>query len=1052
MNKVVVFFFTIFYFAAKTQPFASFDSPNFVNLTEKSGLASKRTTALAQDKQGFVWIGTNEGVCRYDGGNCKNFKHHQTDTNSIGANYINNILPQNDGTIWVAAIGALDLYLPDKQTFKHFSSKLKGTYAKCLLEENQDWIWVGTMQRDNYEGGGLHLLNKKTGECGFWKISDFLKKDKQSLPFEFKYNSITAICKDQINPTYLWVTSEAGIGLFDIQQFRFIGFWNYPNIAFNEYQFATSVLSDTDGSLWVGVWGLGLYHFYPQKNNWIYVDILPQVKDSYKIVTCIKNKSNNELILGTGFGAIILDKYTNKVEIWEHDYRDPDSFIGYLVWDILMDSNGIKWFATESGVSRLDMNQNFAQFFFPNPSLKLNNNISRVTGFGVDSPNKRFLLSTDAGENVYIADFERKTHKVIRYFEWKNKSIEPRYFQASTTDRKGNFWLYSQGELFVIKSGKDRIESFPTFDSKFKKEFSPQIQQIHEDDLGNLWLLGQEDIFKLNINNQSFTYFNIKKYTLPNIKPNDYIIDILTNTKGEAFINTSNGLLVIRGTSIQHILPFEGNENGLNHIRGIAFDEEENLWMSIAFEGLIKTKIRENELEIKKDKHGNLFHLEGNTFQILYHKGHIWIAKNDGITLFNIADATTKKFDQNHGLRERNSVVVAFNWLFKQSNSGNFLFATNGGKLGIFNPDELLLQKEAKPALIFSDFKVFGNSLNLMQNIDFQKDIHLTYKENFFNIIFAAIHFSNHKDLEYAYRLEGIDADWVNTTNAEAKYTNLKGGDYIFRVKAKNRSGEQSEERILNIHIEPPLWEKTWFQLLLLLLIIASIFSFYKYRIFQIKEKNRIEQLALQSEIKALQAQMNPHFMFNTLNTIKSAVLSEKPLVASEYLSDFAYLLRQTLQQSREKTIPLHDDLETLLLYIRLEMLRFHEKFDFEYRLNPDVPIEELTIPPMILQPFVENAIRHAFNEKKEKGVLILEITYSADDTVLCIIDDNGSGRKPKQILPSDKHQSLGMTITNERVQLHNQLNDNKIDIKIIDKKDENKNGSGTRVEVRLIL
>ena len=270
-------------------------------------------------------------------------------------------------------------------------------------------------------------------------------------------------------------------------------------------------------------------------------------------------------------------------------------------------------------------------------------------------------------------------------------------------------------------------------------------------------------------------------------------------------------------------------------------------------------------------------------------------------------------------------------------------------------------------------------------------------------------------------------------------------------MKAKNRDGVWSDEKSILIHIKPPFWKTKWFFVLSLLGILLLTYAFYRYRIAQIQEKNRIQQLALQSEVKALRVQMNPHFIFNALNSVKNNILSNKPLEAAEYLSNFAYLLRNILQQSRLKLIPLNEELETLLLYIDMEMGRFQKKFVFNYFLDKDIPISEIMIPPLIIQPYVENAIRHAFNNMLEPGILNLEVKMEQPNIVLCFVDDNGCGRLVKETIDS-KHKSLGMSITNDRIKLHNQLNEAHIKVNIIDKKNAENVPCGTRIEIRLTI
>ncbi len=1034
---------------AQNTNFGTFDPPHFVNLTEKNGLVGKNALCFSQDKQGYMWIGTNEGLTRYDGQHCLNFTHQQEDSTSLSANYINDLATDDDGWIWVASIGGFDAYLPDKQLFKHYKNNLKGAYAKSVLPENKDWIWVGTMNRDNYEGGGLHLLNKHTGECAYWKITDFFPLKKE-IDFEFKFNSVTDIVRDENNKNLLWVATETGVALFDISQFKFINFWRVPAMNLAQYQYVTSILSEKNGNVWVGVWGLGLYNFTPKNGQWQYVEIKPDIKDNFKIVASLAHKNDDELLVGSTYGVITLDKNTFKTTLWEHDFRDAESIVGYLTWQIFQDKTGIFWFGMGGGVSRWDKHHNLASFFYPNPILKINPNVFQVTGMCDDAKHNRILQTLNSGENIYIIDYQRNTHKIIRYFQWKDKTKDPKFFQVSHGDRRGNFWLYSEGQLFCIKSGTNKIEPIKTFDKAFLKANKPNLNIFHEDKKGNFWLVGQEDIFYLNIDNQLIKHYNIKKYVLPNISPTDNITDFTTDSEGKGFATTSAGLIVVQNESLLQFQPFEDkNKDGKNTMRSLCFDENKNLYIAIANQGLIKCCFENELLKIEKTTQNKDFIWNENLFKLRFHKGKVWVISSKGMVCFDPISEEKQYFNASHGLQHGGRTpCLGTGQTMVISPFGKILFSTEHGQLGWFSPDEILQRKDTTPTIRFNEISVFGKKVNLSQQIDFLHDIYLAYKENFFTVAFSAVHFSNVEDIKYAYQLDGIDGDWVESDKPSANYTNIKAGNYRFRVKAQNRAGEWSQERVLRIHVEPPFWEKTWFRLLTLFSIIASLFAFYKYRIFQLKEKNRIEKLALQSEVKALRAQMNPHFMFNALNTVKSYVLSNKPLEAAEYLSDFAYLLRQTLQQSREQLISLKDDLETLQLYIRLEQTRFSENFDIQYVIDENLPLEDIFIPPMILQPYVENAIKHGLPTKKNQGILRLEISAEKDQ-LLCVIDDNGAGRQAKNG-NAQSHKSLGMEITNERVQIHNQLNDLGLDIKIIDKTNENGEAEGTRVEVRM--
>jgi LytS/YehU family sensor histidine kinase len=205
-------------------------------------------------------------------------------------------------------------------------------------------------------------------------------------------------------------------------------------------------------------------------------------------------------------------------------------------------------------------------------------------------------------------------------------------------------------------------------------------------------------------------------------------------------------------------------------------------------------------------------------------------------------------------------------------------------------------------------------------------------------------------------------------------------------------------------------------------------------------------------ELKALRAQMNPHFMFNSLNSIKNYILRAEPKIAAEYLSSFAHLIRLILQNSREKTITLQEELETLILYIELEQIRFENKFEFHCIVEDGLSLEQIRIPPMMLQPFVENAIWHGLMHMKESGNLYLRFSREGK-MIASTIEDDGVGRKKAlemKSLSATRYKSMGMGITKDRMDIMNKMDDLGITAEIIDKYNDKGVPEGTKVIIRI--
>ncbi|MFK7936276.1 MAG: histidine kinase, partial [Saprospiraceae bacterium] len=286
------------------------------------------------------------------------------------------------------------------------------------------------------------------------------------------------------------------------------------------------------------------------------------------------------------------------------------------------------------------------------------------------------------------------------------------------------------------------------------------------------------------------------------------------------------------------------------------------------------------------------------------------------------------------------------------------------------------------------------------------------------------------------------------------RFTKLPPGDYTLRVQAEDVNGNTSEIRELPIEITPPFWQTWWFYGLCGVVVLAAAYAFYRYRIRQIQieaaKKTAVAQLELQvieNELKALRAQMNPHFLFNTMNSIKGIIIQQKTQRAIEYLSKLSSLIRAILSNSERKTISLAKELAALRLYIELESLRFSSEFNYQISVGKQVDTSFVNIPPLVLQPFVENAIWHGLLPKVEKDNQLKIHIYRAEDFILFEIEDNGIGRAAAQANRRKKtHESMGIGITTKRIELLHAEND----ISIVDLYDEQREPIGTKVILKL--
>jgi Histidine kinase/Y_Y_Y domain/Two component regulator propeller len=324
----------------------------------------------------------------------------------------------------------------------------------------------------------------------------------------------------------------------------------------------------------------------------------------------------------------------------------------------------------------------------------------------------------------------------------------------------------------------------------------------------------------------------------------------------------------------------------------------------------------------------------------------------------------------------------------------------------------------------FNDFKIFDKSVR--ERLLLPK-INLSPKENYFSVVFSANDFEFPERVRYKYQLEGFDNEWRDAgSTREVHYSNLDGGDYTLRVYATYGDDAEKISEITPIYIgvEPPFWKTKWFFASMILLIGSIVGYIFHQKLQYVKHEaqltNDYERHLNEVRMSALRSQMNPHFIFNCLNTIEGHILQNQPLEASILLQKFAKLIRKVLENSQFDTVPLENELEALRFYTQLEEIRHEGRFKTEYEIDESCLDEP--IPPMILQPFVENAILHGLRHLREKNGRLYIRLYQKKGHLICSIEDNGIGRHQSSIL--NAHQlsktSLGLKITKARLAIFN--------------------------------
>ncbi len=357
------------------------------------------------------------------------------------------------------------------------------------------------------------------------------------------------------------------------------------------------------------------------------------------------------------------------------------------------------------------------------------------------------------------------------------------------------------------------------------------------------------------------------------------------------------------------------------------------------------------------------------------------------------------------------------------------------------------------PKIYISSIKINNRDTTLLDGYQLEAE------KNFIRLSFAGSLPGNPGLFQYRYKLDGVDKEWVYTSSSFIQYTMLPPGNYLFSVEAMSKSGIWSAEPAqMQIEILPHFYQTFWFQFVVGLLIViigVTILWLYSRSIrSKEREKSEISKRIANLELMALRAQMNPHFIFNTLSSIQHFISGNNSEEALKYLSKFAKLMRVILDNSKKKFISISDEIKAISLYLDLEKLRFKDKFEYEIVIDPSIDPEYDEMPSMLVQPYLENAVLHGIAHKQEKGQIIINL-FEENEFLVCCVEDNGVGRKKATEIRSTQtkyHKSQGMSITEDRLQIINKVNDSDLSVSIEDIYPDKEGETGTRVKIYVPL
>jgi ligand-binding sensor domain-containing protein len=418
--------------------------------------------------------------------------------------------------------------------------------------------------------------------------------------------------------------------------------------------------------------------------------------------------------------------------------------------------------------------------------------------------------------------------------------------------------------------------------------------------------------------------------------------------------------------------------------------------------------------------------------KVFYAQNYIWAVTGKGISRISPHFRQIDNFQKENGLlsNEINDAIVDQDSVYVASNTG----------LSVFKADATQASTTAIPLVLN---QVFVNN----QKLNLSKEIRLPYSWNNIVVNYIGIDYSNPERVIYKYRLHE-ESKWNITDNTSIEFSSLRPRTYRLEIQAKGLNTDWSKPIIFSFTIEPPLWQKPWFILLAILIIGPLVFflinNFYKNKRLKEQEKLLAKTKILALEQQALQAMMNPHFIFNVMNSIQHFINTKDTVMANQLLTGFARLIRKNLDICNKSYISIEEELSYLTLYLSLEKLRFGEKMSYEITVADEIDKEETFIPSMLLQPFVENAIWHGIMPKETPGHIWIHINLKDQNMLDICIEDDGIGIDNSLKLKSNDHISRGMELTQERINLLNKF-DAPIQLKV-----QSTVPNGTKVTIQI--
>jgi ligand-binding sensor domain-containing protein/two-component sensor histidine kinase len=786
----------------------------FDHLTLKDGLSQSQAYCFLQDSYGYTWIGTQDGLNRFDGYEFKVYKNNPFDSTTLTHNWIWAIEEDKNHDLWIGTFQGLCKYIRSEDRFQQYyhnkkdPTSISGNRTNFIIRDKKDRLWISCW------GNGLNLYDDAKNE--------FIR---------FLYDSAdqTSISSDAVRTLYsdhegnIWVgTWNAGLNrvIEDESGIHFRRYKSDGETGFDAGKRITSITEDTHGTIWIGSYEAGLMLFDPQRNSFSRVPGFSS-DDVNKVV----RDSHGQIWIGSNSGLHIADPSTGKIKHFLHDATDPSGISSNTIYALYEDRNGSMWISG-NGVDLYNPEKNVFKTFSHknnNPN-SLSQNL--VWSFCEDEEGN-IWIGTEAGPlNVFNPTTEQFDRIAV-----KDGSGNLAQNIRKIAYKDGVLWLATYGSGLVRYEKNTGKATFylgrhPSILGK-----SGLVNEVYVERDGTLWV---------STNENGLVHFSpdtdqVERFLFDPANPksigSNFINTVIEDGDGNIWVGFWGGGMAMLDKDTREFTNYKydrKNPKGLSDqvVISIVPENDSIIW-ACTHTGL-------NRLNKQTGKFTHYFEKDGLPNNVVYEmlkddEGNYWISTNKGLSKFNPVTKKFKNFTMDDGLQsnEFNSNAAL------RSSTGDFYFGGISG-FNIFRPEKFKADT-VPPTLVINSFKVFN------QEYPVQEETLLEYHENYISFQFAAIEFSSPEKIRYAYRLEGSDRHWVDAGDRRfADYTDLGPGSYTFRVRATNADGYVSEGNPIRVVINPPFWKTWWFMLTSMVICASIIYSIHRYRLAQSLKVERL--------------------------------------------------------------------------------------------------------------------------------------------------------------------------------------------------------------------